>query len=360
MGNSMTLLLTSSVVLAVLMNAIARPVLLALGAGENTIGYALEYLRIYLIGTPLVFVTLGMNPYVNAQGYARRGMMTVILGAAANIILDPIFIFVFGMGVRGAALATVLSQVVSATWCTAFLRGKKAVLPLQWKYMGLRAGIVGRIVSMGTATFMAQGTNSIIQAVANRQLALFGGDLFIGAMTIVNALRTAVFQVIHGFTGSVQPILGYNYGAGRKDRVLQAIRFTTAGGVGFMLVCWALLQMFPRAFVEIFTGEESLIAVAVPSLRIYYFAIFLISLQLVAQNIFQGLGRAKQAVFFSLFRKVVVEVPLMLLLPRLGLGADGVFWSEPISDLLGGGAAFVTMMLTVYRPIRREVKEAAE
>ena len=358
MGNSMTLLLTSSVVLGVIVYVISRPVLLALGAGETTIGYALEYLHIYLIGTPLVFVTLGMNPYVNAQGFARRGMMTVLLGAAANIVLDPVFIFLLHMGVRGAALATVLSQVVSAVWCTLFLLSKKAVLPLRLKHMGLRGRIVGRIVSMGVANFMAQGTNSVIQAVANRQLSMFGGDLFIGAMTIINALRTAMFQVIHGFTAAVQPILGYNYGAGEKDRVLRAIRFTTAGGVGFMLLCWALLQLFPGMFVRIFTTEQSLIDVAVPGLRIYYFAIFLMALQLVAQNIFQGLGKARQAVFFSLFRKVVVEVPLMLLLPRLwGLGANGVFWAEPVSDLVGGAAAFGTMLATVYFPLKRELRE---
>ena len=356
MGNSMTLLLTSSVVLAVLVRLISRPVLLALGAGENTLGFALDYLHVYLFGTPLVFVTLGMNAYVNAQGFARRGMMTVMLGAAANIVLDPLFIFVFGLGVRGAALATVLSQAVSAAWCTLFLCSNKASVPLRRRNMGLRAKIVGRIVSLGVSNFMAQATNSVIQAVGNRELAFFGGELYIGAMTIINALRTAFFQVILGMAAGMQPVLGYNYGAERRERVLECIRFTSAVAVGFMALTWLLLETIPTPFVRIFTDEPALIDIAVPSVRIYYSAIFFMALQLVAQNVFTGLGRAKQAVFFSLFRKVVIEAPLMVLLPRWGLGAAGVFWSEPVSDVIGGLAAYTTMLLTVYLPLRREVR----
>ena len=357
MGNSMTLLLVSSAVLGTLTRMTARPVLMFLGAEESTIGYALDYLYIYLLGTPLVFVTLGMNPYVNAQGFARRGMMTVMLGAVTNIALDPVFIFVLGMGVKGAALATVLSQVISALWCTAFLCGKRAVLPLRLQNMRLRGRIVGRIVAMGVSNFMAQATNSVIQAVANRQLSLYGGSLYIGAMTIINALRTAIIQVVYGISMAVQPVLGYNYGAGERDRVLQSIRFATAACVGFMLFFWGLLELCPGVFAGIFTDEPELIAATVPALRIYYCGIFLMAIQLVSQNIFQGLGRAKQAVFFSLFRKVIIEAPLMVLLPMWGLGAKGVFWSEPISDLVGGCAAFTTMLMTVYFPIRRQLRE---
>ena len=357
MGNSMTLLLVSSVVLSVLVRLVSRPVLLALGAGENTLGYALDYLHVYLLGTPLVFITLGMNPYVNAQGFARRGMMTVMLGAAANLLLDPVFIFVFGLGVRGAALATVLSQAISALWCTHFLRSSRATIPLRRKNMRLDGAIVRRIVSLGVSNFMAQATNSAIQAVANRQLSVYGGELYIGAMTIINALRTAFFQVIMGVAAGMQPVLGYNYGAGERGRVRECIRFTTLVGVGFLFGAWLLMEFLPAPFVRIFTDEAALIDIAVPSVRIYYAAIFFMALQLVSQNIFTGLGRARQAVFFSLFRKVVIETPLMLLLPGLGLGANGVFWSEPISDIAGGLAAFTTMLLTVYIPLRKEPEE---
>ena len=358
MGNALSLLLMSSVILMILLQLISRPLLLALGGGDNTIGYALAYLHVYLMGTPLVFITLGMNPYVNAQGFARRGMMTVMLGALTNIVLDPVFIFALGMGVRGAALATVLSQAVSALWCVSFLRGKKSVLPLRRQYMPLRRRVVARIVSMGVANFIAQGTNSMNQALANRQLSLFGGELFIGAMTIINALRTAIIEIIRGTGSGVQPVLGFNYGAGEKKRVLECIRFAVTVCVGVMLVAWIVFELVPAPFVRIFTNDEDLIAVAIPAVRIYFCGNCFMALQSVGQSIFQGLGRAKYAVTFSLLRKVVIVMPLMLILPRLwNLGAWGVFWSEPVSDLLGGGACFITMLLTVYRPIARELSE---
>ncbi|MBO6041274.1 MAG: MATE family efflux transporter [Oscillospiraceae bacterium] len=356
MGNSMSLLLLSSAILAVIVRLVSRPVLLALGAGDNTLSYALDYLHIYLLGTPLVFITLGMNSYVNSQGFARRGMMTVMLGAVSNLLLDPLFIFVFDMGVRGAALATVLSQAVSASWCTLFLCSERAAIPLRRRYMGLRKDIVLRIMGLGVSNFMAQGTNSVIQAVGNRELALFGGELFIGAMTIINALRTAFFQVIMGVSAGMQPVIGYNYGASRRERVLECIRFTTFVAAGFMCVTWLLLELVPGPFVRIFTDDPELTAIAVPAVRIYYCAIFFMSLQLVSQSIFTGLGKARQAVFFSLFRKVVIEAPLMVLLPRWGMGAAGVFWSEPISDVVGGLAAFTAMLITVYFPLRRELR----
>ena len=221
--------------------------------------------------------------------------------------------------------------------------------------MGLRRDIVKRIVSMGVSNFMAQGTNSIIQAVGNRELALFGGELYIGAMTIVNALRTAVFQIIMGVSAGMQPVIGYNYGANERRRVIECIHFTSIVGVGFMFAAWAVLELFPEPFVRIFTSDDALIRIAVPSVRIYYCAVFFMALQMIGQSIFQGLGKARHAVFFSLFRKVVIETPLMVLLPRLGLGANGVFWSEPVSDIVGGLAAFITMLITVYFPLKREL-----
>ena len=357
MGNSLTLLLTSSVILTGATYLIARPVLLALGATEGTVGYALDYLRIYIAGTPCVYVTLGMNPYVNAQGFARRGMGTVMLGAAANIILDPVFIFALGMGIRGAALATVLSQTISAVWCLGFLLGKRAVVPFRREYLGLRPRVVGRIMSLGVTNFVVMATNSVIQGVANTQLGLFGGDLYVGAMTVVNALRTVFNEIIHGLSAGTQPVLGYNFGAGAKKRVLEGIRFNTLVGIGISAAVWVAFVVFAEPFVRIFTTDRELIAVAVPAVRIYFCGSCCMALQFAGQCVFQGLGRAKNAITFSLLRKIVIVVPLMLLLPRWGLGANGVFWSEPISDLLGGGAAFITMLLTVYRPIARELRE---
>ena len=357
MGNSLTMLLGSSVILTGVTYLVARPALLALGATESTVGYALDYLRIYIAGTPFVYLTVGMNPYVNAQGFARRGMGTVMLGAVANIVLDPVFIFALGMGIRGAALATVLSQILSAVWCMSFLLGKRAVVPFRREYMALRRRIMGRIMSLGITNFVMMGTNSVIQGVANRQLGLYGGDLYVGAMTIVNALRTVFSEIIHGLSAGTQPVLGYNYGAGAKKRVLEGIRFNALLGLGISAAVWVAFVLFAEPFVRIFTADEALVAVAAPAVRIYFCGSCFMALQFAGQCVFQGLGRAKHAITFSLLRKIVIVVPLMLLLPRWGLGADGVFWSEPISDLLGGGASFITMLLTVYRPIARELKE---
>lgn len=357
MGNSMTMLLGTSVILTVITGLFQRPILSVLGAGANTIGYAYDYLNIYLIGTPFVFITLGMNPYINAQGFPKRGMLTVMLGAAANILLDPLFIFTFGMGVAGAALATVISQALSMIWCLSFLCGKKAVLNIRREKMGLRVNIVKRILSMGITNFVMMGTNSVIQAVANTQLGLFGGDLYVGAMTIVNSLRTVFNEVIHGLTQGLQPVLGYNYGAGAKKRVLEGIRFGAFGGLAIAAAVFVAFVFFTGPFVRIFNQDTELIAVAVPAVRIYFCGSMFMVLQFAGQCVFQGLGRAKYAITFSLLRKIVIVTPLMLLLPRWGLGANGVFWSEPISDLVGGLATFVTMLLTVYRPIAKELKE---
>ena len=299
-----------------------------------------------------------MNVYINAQGFATRGMLTVLLGAVSNIVLDPIFIFAFSMGVRGAALATVLSQALSAAWCFLFLRSDKTPLELSWRTMAPRKTIMGRILSLGVADFVMGATNSAIQTVANRQLGLYGGDLYVGAITVVNSLRTVFTEIIHGFGSGIQPVLAFNYGAGQKKRVLESIRFSLYGAAGFSLVVWAVFMLFPEPLIRIFTPDEALIRVSVRAVRIYFCGFVFMSLQFVAQNAFRSLGKAREAIFFSLLRKIVLVVPLMLLLPGVfGLGADGVYWSEPVSDLLGGGAAFTTLMLTVYRPLARECKE---
>ncbi len=358
MGNAFTMLFGSSVVLGLVAYAFLRPIIAVFGAGEEATGYACEYLEVYLIGTTFSFLSLGMNVYINAQGFATRGMLTVLLGAAANIVLDPLFIFVFGLSVRGAAIATVISQALSAAWCVAFLCGKKTPLELSVRTMAPRGKIMGRIMALGVSDFVMGATNSAIQSVANRQLGVYGGDLYVGAITVVNSMRTVFTEIIHGFGSGIQPVLAYNYGANKKDRVLSCIRFSVYGGVGFSLAVWAIFMLFPEPLIRVFTEDEALIAVAVPAVRIYFCGFAFMSLQFVAQNSFRSLGKAKEAVFFSLLRKIILVVPLMLLLPGVfGLGAEGVYWSEPISDLLGGGAAFTTLMLTVYRPLAKASKE---
>lgn len=337
MGNAFSMLLVSSVALGLLTWAFLDPAIAVFAAGKEASSYAREYLAVYLIGTTFSFVSLGMNVYINAQGFATRGMLTVLLGAAA---------------------ATVLSQALSAAWCFLFLRSSKTPLELSWRTMAPRKKIMGRIMSLGVADFVMGATNSAIQTVANRQLGLYGGDLYVGAITVVNSLRTIFTEIIHGFGSGIQPVLAFNYGAGQKKRVLETIRFSTLGAAAFSLLVWAVFMLFPEPLIRIFTPDEELIAVAVRAVRIYFCGFVFMSLQFVAQNSFRSLGKARQAIFFSLLRKIVLVVPLMLLLPGVfGLGADGVYWSEPISDLLGGGAAFTTLMLTVYRPLAKELKE---
>ncbi len=358
LGNAATMLLVSSIVMALLFRAFSRPALLFLGAGENTIGYAEDYLHIYLLGTPFVFLMLGLNPYINAQGFARRAMLTVVIGAGANILLDPVFIFLLRLGAQGAAMASVLSQIVSAVWCLSFLLGKKALIPLRREQMVLRGKLARQIISMGVSNFIAQSTASTVHGVANRQLFLYGGDLFVGAMTVLNSMRILIMQMVQGLTAGVQPVLGFNYGAGRKDRVLAVIRFNIAVCAGLLTGSWLLFELFPDFFVRIFTGDAELRAVAVPAVRIYFCGNLFMAMQGVGFSTFQGLGKAREAVIFSILRKIVIVVPLMLLLPRLwGLGAWGVFCAEPVSDLLGGGASFTAMMLTVYLPMKRELRE---
>ena len=361
MGNAFAMLLVSSVVLGLLTWALLKPAVAVFGAGEEASGYAREYLRVYIIGTTFSFISLGMNVYINAQGFATRGMLTVLVGAAANIILDPLFIFVFDMGVRGAAVATVISQALSAAWCVLFLHSRKTPLELSARTMVPQRQIMQRIMALGVSDFVMGATNSAIQSVANRQLGVYGGDLYVGAITVVNSLRTIFTEIIHGFGSGIQPVLAFNYGADKKERVLECIRFSLLGAVGFSVVVWAVFMIFPEPLIRIFTTDEALIAVAVRAVRIYFCGFVFMSLQFVAQNAFRSLGKAKEAVFFSLFRKIILVVPLMLLLPGLfGLGADGVYWSEPVSDLLGGGAAFTTLMLTVYRPLAKSLKEESK
>lgn len=358
MGNAFTMLLLASLVLMCVGWAVMRPALMLLGGSENTIDYGCDYLRIYLIGTPFVFLSLGMNVYINAQGFPGRGMLTVLLGAVANTVLDPLFIFGFGMGVKGAAWATVFAQLLSAVWCLSFLFGKKTPLELSLRTMRLRKKRVGRMLSLGVSNFIVGVTNSLVQAVANYQLGIFGGDLYVGALTVINSLRTVFIEMIRGFGAGLQPVIGYNYGAGRKDRVLSCIRFSFTASTVFAVAVWAVFELLPGSLVRLMTPDPVLIAAAVPAVRIYYCGLAFMSLQFVAQNTFQGLGRAKYAIIFSLLRKAVLVVPLTLLLPHLwGLGVNGVFWAEPISDIIGGSTAVITMYFTVYRPIQREWKK---
>ncbi len=344
------LLLIAGATLCMVGELFLTPILSLFGASADTLPYAAGYLRIYLVGTVFVMVSVGMNYFINSQGFARTGMLTVLLGAGINLVLDPVFIFGLDMGVQGAALATVLAQAASAVWVLRFLCGPKAILRLRLRGFRWDGRLVRRITGLGLANFIALGTNGLVQIVCNTTLQRVGGDLYVGVMTVLSSIREVVQMPVSGLVNGAQPVIGYNYGAKQTDRVRQAIRFTTAAGVGYTTLIWAALFFFPAAFIQLFHDGTDLLEVARPALHLYFFGYFMMSLQFAGQSVFQALGRWRQAVFFSLFRKVVIVVPLTLWLPYVaGLGVNGVFLAEPVSNFLGGLACFCTMYWTVYR-----------
>lgn len=357
MGNSFSMLLISGAVLMILCLIFKEPLLFIFGASEATYPYADQYITIYLCGTLFVMTSLGMNNFINAQGFGNTGMLTVLLGAVLNIILDPILIFGFGMGVQGAAVATVISQGASAVWVLKFLCGRKALLKLTRKSMLLQTGLVKEITLLGTSGFVMSVTNGTVQIVSNAVLARHGGDLYVGIMTVINSVREIITMPVTGLTSGAQPVIGYNYGAGCYDRVKSAIKFISVGCVVFSFVMWAVLFFEPQFFLQLFTKESELIREGIPAMRIYFCGIFMMALQFAGQSTYVALNRPKQAVFFSLFRKVIIVVPLTLLLPMIGgLGTNGVFLAEPVSNVVGGTASFVTMLVTVWPTLKKTDK----
>jgi putative MATE family efflux protein len=352
MGNAFLLLLILGAAATVFFLALKGPILYLFGASPDTFPYADGYMTIYLCGTLFVMVSLGMNPFINAQGFGRVGMMTVLLGAAVNIALDPLLIFVFHMGVQGAALATVFSQALSAGWVLAFLTGKRAILRLRRVDLRLDGPRTKKIVSLGLAGFFVNMTNSLVQVVCNATLQTYGGDTYVGVMTIINSLREVFIMPVQGLTNGSQPVAGYNYGARQYGRVREAIRFSVGVTVAYSALFWAAAMALPGPLIRIFKSDPDILAAGVPALRIYFALFLFMSLQIAGQGVFTGLGRSKQAVFFSLLRKAVINAPLTLLLP-LRMGAIGVFAAEAVSQLIGGLACFTTMYLTVYRPLGR-------
>ncbi len=352
MGTAFALLVAVGAALTVLLYTTAPVTLRLLGGDDTTMPAALDYFTIYVLGTIPVLITLGMNPYINAQGFPRVGMLTVIIGAALNIALDPLFIFVLGMGVKGAALATVLSQAAGAAWVLRFLCGRKAALRLR----GLRIdpAEVGGILKLGATGFTFKVTNSVTQAIVNIMLKSWGGaasTLYIGAMSLINSLREIVSLPVNGMTAAAQNVMSYNYGAKKGRRVSEAIRFTLISGLAVNTAMWALILLIPGLLFSVFSDDGALIDLAARCGRVYFGAFPMMALQLTGQMTFVSLNRPKHALFFSLLRKMILVAPLTLLLPAAGLGAMGVFWAEFISQLVGAAACFTTMSLLVWRHI---------
>ena len=355
LGNSFALLLLSSVVLTVLGYVFCRPILFAFGTSEDSYVYAKEYLNIYLLGTVFSMTSTGLNNYINAQGFPKIGMLSIILGAAANIVLDPVFIFVFDMGVAGAALATILSQALSAIWVLRFLFGKTVPIPLRFINVRIRWEITKDILRLGTANFIMQGTNCLVQVTCNSTLQLYGGDLYVGIMTVVNSVREIFMLPVSGIINGAQPVISFNYGAKNYRRVKSGIHFNTLIGALYNTAAWGLVLLFPEFLFRIFAEDAAMISAGAEVLKLYFFGFVFMAFQLAGQSTFQAVGDAKHAIFFSLLRKAIIVVPLTLLLPRLGFGVYGVFLAEPISNALGGLASYLTMRMTVYKQINQKI-----
>ena len=351
MGNSFSLLVIFGILLTVIVFVLKEDLLWLFGASKDTIVYTNDYMTIYLFGTIFVLISLGMNSFINSQGFAKIGMCTVLIGAILNIVLDPIFIFTFELGVKGAAIATVISQFISALWTIYFLTGNKTILKLKKKNMRLKIIHVKKIVSLGMAGFMMAITNSTVTIVCNATLQKYGGDLYIAIMTIINSIREVASLPGQGISNACQPVLGYNYGAGKSDRVIQGIKFVTFSALLMMLILWFAITFFPELFIKIFSHNPEIVKDGVNALRLYFFGFFMMAFQMVGQAVAVGLGKSRQAIFFSVFRKVIIVVPLTLILP-IYIGINGVFIAEAISNFIGGGACYITMWLTIVKKLK--------
>lgn len=358
LGNTFTMLFASSFVIFALCYIFRKPVLYLFGASDASYVYADEYLRIYLFGTTFTMLSTGLNGFINAQGFPKIGMLTTLIGALLNLILDPLFIFVSGMGVAGAALATIISQAVSAVWVMHFLlsRKGKAAYHIKLSCMKPEWKLLGDITTLGMAGFIMQATNCMVQVVCNATLKVFGGDLYVGIMTVINSVREIMSLPVSGLTSGSQPVLGYNYGAGKYDRVKSGIRFTAAIGIAYTALAWIIVLIIPKQLMGIFTEDAQTIAYGAEALKTYFFGFVFMAFMFTGQSTFTALGYSKHAIFFSLLRKAIIVVPLVIILPRIGFGVMGVFLSEPISNVIGGLASFITMYVTVYRKLKSETE----
>ena len=335
MGSCFTLQLIVSLVTMALLLAFHRPLLMAFGASENTIGYAVDYIRIYALGTAFVQITLGMNAYITAQGFAKMGMLTVLIGAVCNIILDPIFIFLLHMGVRGAALATVLSQGISCAWLVKFLSSPKSILRLKKDTLPLRMSLALPCVALGIAPFVMQSSESVISVCFNASLLKYGGDVAVGAMTILTSVMQFAMMPLQGLSQGAQPILSYNFGAKNAPRVKAAFRLLLTVSLAYACGLWALIMLFPRLFAGIFTPDPTLLAFAARALRIYCGAMFLFGIQVACQMTFMSLGKAGASAIVAIMRKFVLLLPLIYLMPHLMADKTmAVYTAEPVADVL--------------------------
>lgn len=371
MANSFVMLIISGIIITVCVLLFKRPLLYMFGATEQTIDYADSYLTIYILGTVLVQITLGMNPYINTQGFAKKGMITTLIGAVLNIVLDPLFIFVLDMGVAGAALATIISQGVSALWVLKFLLGSETLLKIKKEYLKIDYKTCLTIMSLGVSPFVMQFTDSLLQVVFNQQLLVYGGTIAIASMAILTSLWQFIFLPLNGLCQGAQPILSFNYGSKNLQRVKQTFKLVFILCFLFSLLAGGVIMIFSRNFASIFTNDSATLSFAAWALRIYLFGTIIFGMQCACQQSFMALGQAKVSLLMAINRKVILLIPLLYILPLLltgntlaesfaspvlsmvvsGSGVFAVFLAEPISDILS--AIITTVMF--YRFYRKEL-----
>lgn len=356
MNTSFTMLCVCAVILMAVGFLFARPILILFGASAEAIVYAYPYMMLYLIGTLPSMIAVGMNPFINAQGYSSIGMLSVAIGAGTNLVLDPLFIFALGLGVRGAAIATVISQCLSAAFVVFFL-SKKSELKLRFLHKNEIPECTGHaknILSLGAAGFIMQLTNSLVTICCNNILSVTGGDIYISVMTIISSVRQLVETPIHAMVEGTSPILSYNYGARRPGRVRKSILIMSLLVFGYTAVMWSMIILIPETLIRIFSSDAALIQDAVPALNMYFAAFIFMDLQYIGQAVFKSLNKKVFAIFFSLLRKVFIVVPLTYFLPyAMHMGTDGVFLAEPVSNVIGGTACILTMLITIMPELKR-------
>ena len=336
LGNCFTAQIIISAFLTMVLLIWNRDLLLAFGASENTINYAVAYMNIYAFGTVFVQLTLGMNLFITAQGFAKIGMLSVLLGAVTNIILDPVFIFGFHMGVRGAALATILSQALSCIWVLCFLFGKKTILKLKKRYMTVKKEILFPCLALGSSVFIMQSSESVISVCFNSSLLKYGGDLAVGAMTILTSVMQFAMLPLQGLGQGAQPIISYNYGAGNKERVKGAFWLLLKCSMFYSVLFWAVVMLFPQMFVGMFTSDAVLAAFTRDALKIYMAVVGLFGIQMACQITFGALGNAKASILVAVMRKFVLLIPLIYIMPVIFTAdkARAVYMAEPVADTL--------------------------
>lgn len=346
LGNCFIVQILISLVLTLVLLRWSRDFLMAFGASENTVEYGVSYLNIYALGTIFVQLTLGMNTFITAQGFAKTGMLSVLIGAVSNIILDPIFIFGFHMGVQGAALATILSQALSCAWVLAFLFGKKTRLRIRKQYFLLEKEIILPSLALGLSTFIMQSSESIISICFNSSLLRYGGDIAVGAMTILTSVMQFALLPMQGLGQGAQPIMSYNYGAENADRVKAAFKLLLTISLCYAVLLWALVMLFPQSFASLFTSDLQLLEFTKTALRVYLACMFLFGIQLACQITFTSLGNAKASIMVAVMRKFILLIPLIYIMPRIYTAnqTKAVYMAEPIADFLA--VSFTVVLFT--------------